>query len=125
MVAWVRPVAGICTSGGHATTANFSTHYTGARGGFAGFMVALIAALWAYDGWSDVTHTAGDIQNPQRILPLALIGGVGIAGVLYIMTNPAIQFVLPATPLPHAHPPSVDPALLNAAPLNASVVSLP
>src|SRR5216683_2961855 len=73
-VAMVLTVVGICIFGGHATTANFSTHYTGARGGFAGFMVALIAALWAYDGWSDVTHTAGEIQNPQRSLPLALIG---------------------------------------------------
>src|SRR5258708_20669937 len=74
-VAMVLTVVVICIFGGHGTTANFSTHHPGPTAGFPSFMVALIAALWAYDGWSDVTHTAGEIQNPQRSLPLALIGG--------------------------------------------------
>ena len=92
----VLTVVALCIGGGHGTAANYSTHYTAARGGFAGFMIALIAALWAYDGWSDVTHAAGEIQNPRRSLPLALVGGVGIVGVLYMLTNAMIQYVLPA-----------------------------
>src|SRR5260370_26611062 len=123
-VARVLPDVGICIFGGHATTANFSTHYTGARGGFAGFMVALIAALWAYDGWSDVTHTAGEIQNPQRSLPLALIGGVCIVGVLYMMTNAAIQFVLPATTIANADRPAVPALLQSAGPAAAWLFSI-
>src|SRR5260370_19017692 len=104
-VARVLPDVGICIFGGHATTANFSTHYTGARGGFAGFMVALIAALWAYDGWSDVTHTPAEIQNPHRSLPLPLIDGVCTVGVLSIITNAAIPFLLPPSTIAHPNYP--------------------
>jgi APA family basic amino acid/polyamine antiporter len=123
-VAMVLTVVGICIFGGHGTTANFSTHHAGARGGFSGFMVALIAALWAYDGWSDVTHTAGEIQNPRRSLPLALIGGVCIVGVLYMMTNAAIQFVLPATAIANADRPAVTAILQSAGPAAAWLFSI-
>lgn len=123
-VAMVLTVVGLCLWGGHGSAANFATHYTGARGGFAGFMVALIAALWAYDGWSDVTHTAGEIQNPQRSLPLALVGGVTIVGVLYMLTNAAIQYVLPADVIAHADRPAVAAILLSAGPAAAWLFSI-
>src|SRR6267142_1882401 len=103
---------------------NFSAYPPGARGGFPGFMIALIAALWAYDGWSDVTHTAGEIQNPRRSLPLALIGGVCIVGVLYMMTNAAIQFVLPATAIANADRPAVTAILQSAGPAAAWLFSI-
>lgn len=123
-VAMILTVVGVCLFGGHGTTANYATHYAGTRGGFAGFMIALIAALWAYDGWSDVTHAAGEIQNPQRSLPLALIGGVGIVGLLYMMTNAAIQYVLPATAIAQADRPAVAAILLSAGPTVAWLFSI-
>jgi APA family basic amino acid/polyamine antiporter len=123
-VAMVLAVVGLCIWGGQGSVANFSTRYTGARGGFAGFMVALIAALWAYDGWSDVTHTAGEIQNPQRSLPVALVGGVTIVGILYMLTNAAIQFVLPADLIAHADRPAVAAILLSAGPTAAWFFSI-
>jgi APA family basic amino acid/polyamine antiporter len=123
-VAMVLTVVGACLFGGHGGVANFSTHFSGARGGFSGFMVALIAALWAYDGWSDVTHTAGEIQNPQRSLPLALIGGVSIVGVLYMMTNAAIQYVLPATAIAQSERPAVAAILLSVGPAAAWLFSI-
>ena len=123
-VAMILTVVGVCVFGGHGTTTNFSTHYAGTHGGFAGFMIALIAALWAYDGWSDVTHAAGEIQNPQRSLPLALIGGVSIVGLLYMMTNAAIQYVLPATAIAQAERPAVAAILLSAGPAVAWLFSI-
>ena len=42
---------------------------------FAGFFAALVAALWAYDGWNNVSMVASEIRDPQRNLPRALIGG--------------------------------------------------
>lgn len=123
-VAMVLTVVGVCVFGGHGTTTNFATHYAGTRGGFAGFMIALIAALWAYDGWSDVTHAAGEIQNPQRSLPIALIGGVSIVGLLYMMTNAAIQYVLPATAIAQAERPAVAAILLSAGPAVAWLFSI-
>jgi APA family basic amino acid/polyamine antiporter len=103
-------IAGFCffAAGNHGAWHNFATSFAGARGGFAGFMIALIAALWAYDGWSDVSQMAGEVQQPQRAMPVALIGGVAIVGALYMLTNAAIQYVLPAFAIAGADRPTVD-----------------
>ncbi len=85
---------------------NFATTFAGAKGGFAGFMIALIAALWAYDGWNDLNMVAGEIKDPQRSIPIALIVGVGMVGVLYMLTNAAVQYVLPAATVAHSSSPS-------------------
>ncbi len=85
---------GFAYAGGNA--GNFASHYLGARGGFAGFMLALIAALWAYDGWNLVTTVAAEIRNPQRSLPVALIAGVATVAALYMLVNAAVQYVMPA-----------------------------
>ncbi len=46
-----------------------------APGGILGFFAALVGALWAYDGWNNVTMVASEVRKPQRNLPLALIVG--------------------------------------------------
>src|SRR6266571_4082599 len=58
------------------TWSNFATSYAGAKGGLAGFMIALVAALWAYDGWNDLNMVSGEIHEPERSIPIALIAGV-------------------------------------------------
>ncbi len=103
---------------------NFLTSAPGARGGLAGFMIALIAALWAYDGWSDVTQMAGEIERPQRSLPLALIGGVAAVGALYMLTNAAIQYVLPAAAIALTDRPAADAMRLAAGHWGAAFVSI-
>jgi APA family basic amino acid/polyamine antiporter len=60
-------------------------------------MAALVAALWAYDGWNDLNMVAGEVKHPEKTIPLALIAGVAIVGALYMMTNAAVQYVLPAS----------------------------
>src|SRR5919199_3732891 len=65
-----------------------------ARGGMAGFGAAMLGALWAYDGWTNVTIVAGEVKRPQRNLPLALIGGILIVAALYIFANFAYLYVL-------------------------------
>ncbi|HEY4356124.1 MAG TPA: amino acid permease [Acidobacteriaceae bacterium] len=118
-------IAGFCFSAARqGTWHNFATHYSGARGGFAGFMVALVAALWAYDGWSDVSQMAGEVQQPQRSLPLALVGGVTIVGGLYMLTNAAIQYVLPATAIAGAQRPAADAMRLVAGNAGTALVSI-
>jgi APA family basic amino acid/polyamine antiporter len=118
-------IAGFCfTSLKHGSWHNFTTGFAGARGGFAGFMVALIAALWAYDGWSDVTQLAGEVKQPQRSLPLALVGGVAIVGALYMLTNAAIQYILPAASIAGAERPAADALRLVAGNLGAALVSV-
>lgn len=68
-----------------------------ARGGMAGFGAAMLAALWAYNGWNDLTLVAGEVKNPQRNIPLALIGGMMVVGALYIFINLAYFYVLTPT----------------------------
>jgi len=75
---------------------NFGTTFLGAKGGMAGFMSALVAALWAYDGWNDLNMVSGEIKNPERSIPIALIGGVALVALLYIGVNGAVQYVMPA-----------------------------
>jgi APA family basic amino acid/polyamine antiporter len=87
-------------------------------------MVALIAALWAYDGWSDVTQLAGEIQRPERSLPLALVGGVAIVGGLYMLTNAAIQYVMPAMAIATADRPAADALRLIVGNWGSGLVSL-
>jgi basic amino acid/polyamine antiporter, APA family len=118
-------IAGFCfTSIQHGSWHNFTTSFHGARGGVAGFMVALIAALWAYDGWSDVSQMAGEVKKPQRSLPIALVGGVAIVGALYMLTNAAIQYVLPAGSIAAADRPAVDALRLVAGNAGAALVSI-
>jgi APA family basic amino acid/polyamine antiporter len=88
-------VAGFSAAAG--TWSNFGTTFLGAKGGMAGFMAALVAALWAYDGWNDLNMVSGEIRNPERSIPVALIVGVAIVAVLYIGVNAAVQYTMPAS----------------------------
>lgn len=65
-----------------------------ARGGFAGFGAAMLGAMWAYNGWNEVTYVAGEVKDPQRNLPLAIVGGIGIIATLYVFANVAYFYVL-------------------------------
>ncbi len=91
---------------------NFLTEFSGAKGGVAGFFAALVAALWAYDGWNDLNMVAGEIRNPQRNVPLALIWGVATVGALYILMNAAVQYVLPASAVAMSERPASDSVAL-------------
>jgi basic amino acid/polyamine antiporter, APA family len=62
----------------------------------AGFFAALVAALWAYDGWNNVSMVASEIREPQRNLPRALIGGTILVIVVYLLANAAYFRVLSA-----------------------------
>ncbi len=66
-------------------------------GGIAGFSAAMIGALWAYDGWNNITFLAGEVKNPGRNLPLALIGGGFVVMALYLFVNVNYFHVLTPT----------------------------
>jgi APA family basic amino acid/polyamine antiporter len=118
-------IAALCfASIQHGSWHNLTSSFSGARGGFAGFMVALTAALWAYDGWSDVSYLAGEVKDPQRNLPRALVGGVALVGLLYMLTNAAIQFVLPAAFIAHSDRPANDALRLVTGHLGSTLVAL-
>lgn len=65
--------------------------------GFAGFAAAMLGALWAYDGWNNVTFMAGEIKNPERNVPFALIGSMLVIMALYLFVNVSYYHVLSPT----------------------------
>ena len=91
-------VSGIVLIFGNGSTANWIEPVnTAPAGSLVGpFGVALVATLWAYKGWEAVTFSAGEIKNPQRNLPLGLLAGLALAIGLYIVTNLAYLYVVPA-----------------------------
>ncbi|HSS21484.1 MAG TPA: amino acid permease [Pyrinomonadaceae bacterium] len=66
-------------------------------GGFAGFAAAMLGALWAYDGWNNVSYMAGEVKHPDRNLPLALIASMLIIITLYVIVNISYYYVMTPT----------------------------
>ncbi len=83
---------GLCSSQG--AVSNFTTSVMPNPGGASGFFVALVAILWAYDGWNNVSMVSSEIKNPQKNLPLALIYGTLGVMVIYLLANTAYFYVL-------------------------------
>jgi len=61
------------------------------------FGVALIAVFWAFDGWVYITWVAGEIKNPQKVLPRAMLLGILLVGVLYMSVSVVYLYALPIT----------------------------
>jgi basic amino acid/polyamine antiporter, APA family len=68
---------------------------TAAWSGWAAFGTAMLAALWAYDGWNNMPMAAGEVQNPGRSIPRALIGGMLVVMAIYCLANLAYFYALP------------------------------
>ncbi len=107
-VGLVLAVIGVAFTYSGGAFANYSTTHPGATGGMVGFMLALLAALWAYDGWNNLNMVAGEIRRPERSIPIALIAGVGLVAALYMLMNAAVQYVMPASAIAGTGSPAAD-----------------
>lgn len=65
--------------------------------GLSGFAAAMLGALWAYDGWNNISYMAGEVKHPDRNLPLALISSMFIVILLYVLVNVSYYYVLTPT----------------------------
>ena len=122
-VAIILGIVVVCFSDRAGGWNNFATTFVGAKGGIAGFMAALVAALWAYDGWNDLNQVAGEISNPGRNIPIALIVGVATVGALYVLVNAGVQYVLAAPAIAASPRPASDAVATVVGALGASIVS--
>ena len=126
-VAIILGIVVVCFSGSGSASgrgwSNFAGTFTGAKGGIAGFMAALVAALWAYDGWNDLNMVAGEVKKPERNIPIALIAGVATVGVLYVLVNAGVQYVLPASVIAASQRPASDAVALVMGHMGAAIVS--
>jgi APA family basic amino acid/polyamine antiporter len=85
-------------SGGACESVSESARYGIAGTTFlAGFGAAMLGALWGYDGWNNLSLVAGEVKNPNRNIPLALIGGTILIILLYVFVNFAYFYVLTPT----------------------------
>ncbi len=61
---------------------------------WAGFGLALVSVMWAYDGWADLTFMAGEVKDPGRTMPRAIIGGVLAVAAIYLTIVTAYLYIL-------------------------------
>lgn len=64
---------------------------------FSGFAAAMLAALWGYDGWDNLSFVAGEVKDPNRNIPIAIIGSVLVIIVLYVGANAAYYYAMNPT----------------------------
>lgn len=97
--------------------------YAGAAGGVVGFILAVKAALWAYDGWSDLNMVAEEVRAPERNIPLAMVGGMFVIGALYMLVNAAVQYALPPDVVAHSSSPMSDAVRASLGLAGAAIVA--
>lgn len=79
--------------------------------GWSAFGAAVLAALWAFDGWSNLPLAGGEIAHPRRALPLALAGGTLMVFLIYAVTNLGYFYALPLEEVMNANSTSFPSAL--------------
>ena len=73
---------------------------------------AMLSAFWAYDGWLDISFITGEIKNPKRNVPLAIIIGLSMATGLYLLVNFAYMHVVPLQQLAAVGPNEIGAAVV-------------
>jgi len=88
---------GLPRTGGHFTPA-------APPGSFhvAAFGLALVSVLWAFDGWADLSFVSGEVRDPRRVLPRAIIIGTLAVIAIYLLANVAYLAVMPVEEIRHS-----------------------
>ncbi|MCI1752821.1 MAG: amino acid permease [Flavobacteriales bacterium] len=95
-VGWDAVKLSVGTDGVETFTPLFGTALLSAFG------VALVGSLFSSDAWNNVTFIAGEVDRPQRNIPLSLLLGTGLVTVLYLLANIAYLSLLPVADIQHA-----------------------
>jgi len=88
-------VAVACMMLGDRSAGAFGTPAVLAPATWTGFGLALVTAMWSYSGWSSAAAMGGEVRDPTRTLPRALLLGVFTVIVVYLAINAAYLYVLP------------------------------
>src|SRR5881409_828217 len=91
--------------------------------GLSSFLLAMVAILWAYDGWADLAFVGGEVRDPQKTLPRALLIGTATVVVLYLSANLVYLYLIPIEQMKHAELVAADVARLVIGPAGVIVVS--
>lgn len=85
------------TAGEGGSVANFTTSAPGSTVTASLMLTALVPIMWTYDGWSNLSFVGGEVKDPGRNLPRALIIGTSAIVVIYLLVNAAYLYLLPIT----------------------------
>ena len=88
-------VFGILFLSSSAEWSHLTPSSAGYDGGVGAFGLAMLAALWAYDGWNNMPMAAGEVKDPGRNIPRALIGGMVAVMAIYCVANLLYFYALP------------------------------
>jgi amino acid transporter len=80
---------------GDGNMSNFTVASTTTAVGASALLTALVPVMWTYDGWSNLSFVGGEVKNPDRNLPRALLLGVAAIVVIYLMVNAAYLYLVP------------------------------
>lgn len=83
----------------HFTHVESSGSQYGELGLFGAMFAAMLGAFWAYDGWNNAISLGGEVHNPKRNIPLALVIGVGSIVGIYMVINFVYLYVMPVEEL--------------------------
>ena len=86
--------------------------------------LAMVAALWAYDGWIEITYVGSEVKNPQRNLPLSIIFSTLIVMVLYVLISIACVYVLSVETMAQAKLVAAEAATKMIGPQGAALVTI-
>jgi APA family basic amino acid/polyamine antiporter len=81
-------------TGPSGSAANFRPLWTGGLG-ISALATAMVSVMWAYDGWADLSYMSGEIKDPARNLPRALILGTLAIITIYLLVNLAYMYLVP------------------------------
>jgi len=112
-------VIGIPKTGGHFTPVMPPGSFS-----IAPFGLALVSVLWAYDGWADLAFISGEVKDPARNLPRALIFGTLAVIAIYLLANIAYLGVMPVEEIRHSKLVAADVALRLIGPIGVTFISL-
>jgi APA family basic amino acid/polyamine antiporter len=104
------PIAAIIAFGLFSHTAPGYSGIKAETASGAGFGMAVLGTLWAYDGWISVTNMAGEVKNPSKTLPKVISFGVLFVILVYVVFNIAIFNVLPLNVIMNSPVPGADAA---------------
>ncbi len=112
-------ILGLPKTGGHFTPmappGSFSV---------SAFGLALVSVLWAFDGWGDVSKVAGEVEDPRKTLPKAIIIGTLAIIVIYLLANIAYLSVLSVEEIRGARLVAADVAERLVGPIGVTLVSI-
>ncbi|HYL22206.1 MAG TPA: amino acid permease, partial [Gemmatimonadales bacterium] len=90
----------------------------------APFGVAMVAVLWAYDGWIEITYVGSEVTNPARTLPRAIVLSTVIAMALYCLVTASFAYVLSPAKMAASSLVASDAAQVTLGPAGAALVAV-